>query len=591
MDSDLQIVEFGPFRADLRRRVLEREGVQVALSGKAFEILAALIAQNGGVLDKDSLMKAVWPDTVVEENNLTVNVSWLRKALGDSANDPKYIVTIPGRGYRFIGEIKVQEGARPKRWPIWPLAAALVLVLIGFALFVSKRPVAGANRIAVLPFRVLGSNPTNEYLGVGLADAVITRLANINTLTVRPMSSVLKLSGKDPLAAGRDAGADIVLDGKVQQLENNVRVSIQILRVRDGSSIWAGNFDEGVTNLFALEDSISARVASSLAQTLNIDPKRTTRNAEAYQDYLRGRYYASRYTEEGFRKGLDYLQKAIATDPGYALAYSGLADCYYDASNMLLPPEEAMLKAKAAASKAAEIDPALAEAHISLGIVASKYDWDWATAEHEFQTALKLNPNSAAAHVWFALYRAQLADLDTAVNEVKRAQELDPLSTDASSYLATVLYWARKNGPALDQAQKVLDFDPNYFPAYINKAWILEAQGKPAVDVCEKAKSMADNPWTLAALGRALALAGKKEDAQKILEALVKQASQQFVSGYDIAVVHAALGQNDDAFAWLDKAYQQRAEWLGYLKIDPQLDSLRQDARFRDLLRRLFPDR
>jgi len=184
-----------------------------------------------------------------------------------------------------------------------------------------------------------------------------------------------------------------------------------------------------------------------------------------------------------------------------------------------------------------------------------------------------------------------MADLDTAVNESRRAQELDPLSTDSTSYLATVLYWARKNGPALDQVQKVLDFDSNYFPAYITKAWILESQGKPAVDVCQKAKAIADNPWTLAALGRASALAGKKDDAQKIVEALQRQASQQFVSGYDIAVIHAALGQNDDAFAWLDKAFNQRAEWLGYLKIDPQLDSLRNDPRFRDLVRRLFPDR
>ena len=591
MGLDLQIIAFGPFTADLRRRVLERDGESVALPGKAFEILTALLAQKGEILDKDTLMKTVWPDTAVEENNLTVNISWLRKALCDTPNDPKYIVTIPGRGYRFIAEITVRDPSQPKPWLKSAIAGALVVgLMVAVFLWYHSRPTP-TNCIAVLPFRVLGSNPSNEYLGVGLTDALITRLANINTLTVRPMSTVLKLAGKDPFAAGREVGADTVLDGKVQQLENNIRVSIQILRVKDGSSIWAGNFDESLTNLFALEDSISARVAASLAQSLNTDPKRNTRNAEAYQNYLRGRYYASRYTEEGFRKGLDYLQKAIDADPGYSLAYSGLADCYYDASNMLLPPQEAMAKAKAAATKAAEIDPTLAEAHTSLGIVASKYDWDWSTAEREFQTALKLNPNSSAAHLWFALYRAELADLDTAVKEMRRAQELDPLSTDASSYLATVFYWSRKNAAAMDQVQKTLDFDSSYFPAYITKAWILESEGQPAVAVCEKAKGIADNPWTLAALGRASALAGRKEDARRIVEALREQSTQQFVSGYDIATIHAALGQNDEAFTWLDKAYSQRAEWLGYLKIDPQFDSLRQDPRFRDLLRRLFPDR
>ncbi|HYL73736.1 MAG TPA: winged helix-turn-helix domain-containing protein [Bryobacteraceae bacterium] len=596
-----QVYEFGPFRVDLRRRVLERDGAPVVLTGKAFEILAALLERRGEIVDKESLMKAVWRDTAVEENNLTVNISWLRKALGETPNDPQYILTIPGRGYRFIGEAPVA----PQRRPVGPYFAAaglLFLLVLSGSLWMKFRPLgrssAPGNRIAVLPFRVLSSDPANAYLGAGLTDALITRLANLRGVTVRPMSSVLRLTDKDPFAAGREVGADIVLDGKVQQMANNIRVSVQMLRVKDGASMWADTFDENLTTLFALEDSISARVATSLSQNLSgveqgSIAKRNTRNADAYQNYLRGRYYASRYTEEGYRKGLDYLQKAIAADPGYALAYSGLADCYYDASNMLLPPQEAMVKAKAAGRKAAELDPALADAHVSLGIVASKFDWDWPTAESEFQAALRLNPNLSSAHLWYGLYLAERGDLERAVSEVRRAQELDPLSTDSSSYLASVLYWSRNNPAAMDQVQKTLDFDSAYFPAQITKAWILEAEGRPleAVAVCEKAKSLADTSWTAAALGRALALAGKRDEAKQALEQLKQRSEREFVPGYDVATIYAALGQRDEAFAELQKAYNQRAEWLGYLKVDPQLDTLRSDPRFRDLLRRLALDR
>jgi DNA-binding winged helix-turn-helix (wHTH) protein/TolB-like protein/Flp pilus assembly protein TadD len=594
--------EFGPFRVDPRRRTLERDGTPIALSGKAFEILVALLERRGEILDKDTLMKIVWPDTVVEENNLTVNISWLRKALGETPQAAQYILTIPGRGYRFIGEIKSAESPEafePRQSKSFGLiyaavAGLTVVIALGAFFWYRHRSAAGissaGSSIAVLPFRVLGTDPVNAYLGPGLTDALITRLANLRGLTVRPMSSVSRLADKDPFAAGRDAGVEIVLDGKVQRLEGRVRVTVQMLRVADGASLWADQFDEDLTNLFTLEDSISTRVAASLAQNLPaLETNRTTRNGEAYANYLRGRYWASRYTEEGFRKSMEFLQSAIAADPGYALAYSGLADCYYDASNMLLPPREAMVKAKAAANRAAELDPTLAEAHISLGIVASKFDWDWKAAEREFQTALKLNPKLATAHMWFGLYRAGLGDSQVAISELRVAQELDPLSSDISSYLATTLYWSRKNDAALQQARKTIEYDPNYFPARITLAWILNALDKPvdAVAACRKARELADTPWTLAALARAQALAGQSEEARQALDSLRKLSAERFVSGYDIATIHAALGQRDEAFSWLENAMTQRAEWLGYLKVDPQLDDLHSDSRFRDLLRRL----
>jgi len=334
-------------------------------------------------------------------------------------------------------------------------------------------------------------------------------------------------------------------------------------------------------------------VAASLVRHLSGEQqsplaKRSTGNAAAYADYLRGRYYATRYTEDGFQKALTYLENAIDTDPAFALAYSGLADAYYDASNLILPPNQAMPRAKAAARKALVLDSALAEYHVSLGLIASKYDWNWSEAEKEFRTTLSLAPNLATAHQWYGLYRAQIGDTTRAIAELHRAQGLDPLSADIGSYLSTALYWARRYDEALRQAQRTIYFDPAYVPAYIATCWILEAQAKAseALAACRQAHDKEASPWTTLALARAEALAGQRAAASETVQDLLKSPSQ-FISGYDLAVVYASLGRVDEAFAALNDAFQSRAEWLGYLKIDPQADSLRSDPRFGALLQRL----
>ncbi len=446
--------------------------------------------------------------------------------------------------------------------------------------------------IAVLPFRVLNVDASNEYMGIGLTDALITRLSNYREIEVRPLSSVAREEGKDPFLAAADVAADSVIEGSVQTVANRVRVSVRMLRVRDKTPLWAEAFDDGADNLLAIEDSISSRVANSLARTLS-EPekqslrKRYTSNSTAYGNYLRGRYYATKYTEEGFRKALGYLQNAIDADPAYALAYSGLADAYYSASNLILPPEEAMPRAKVAAARAVALDPKLAEAHVSLGLIASKYDWDWAQAEREFRLALELDPNSSLAHLWYGLYRAQMGDTTKAVAELRRAQEIDPLSNDVNGYLGTTLYWSRRYDEALQQARKLVEFDPTFVPGHIGMCWILVAQNqlKEAVAACEKGVAIDPSAWTKLALARAQALASNREAAER--EIAQARGSGQFVSGYDLAVVYAALGRKDDAFAALDDAYQHRAEWLGYLKVDPQVDSLRDDPRFTALLKKL----
>jgi DNA-binding winged helix-turn-helix (wHTH) protein/TolB-like protein/Tfp pilus assembly protein PilF len=552
------ILEFGPFRLDLLRRSLERDGQPIALSGKALEILAILLERRGDVVDKDDLMRQVWPDTAVEENNITVAISALRKALGETASATKWIVTIPGRGYSFVG-----------------LAASQPL-----------------RSVAILPFSVLNQNGRNEYLGLGLADAVITRLGN-TPLIVRPLASVSRFAGQDPIQTGRDLGVDAVVVGSIRTADDLIRVSVHLFRVRDSHPLWAQNFDVNTDHAFTLEDSISERIVSHLTGRLTGEQqsalnRRRTENPSAYTNYLRGRYYAKKYSEDGFRKALAYLQAAIDSDPGYALAHSGLADLFYDSSNLVFPPRDIMPRAKAAAQRAVELDPSLAAAHVSLGLIASKYEWDWEAAEREFQAALAIDPNLATAHLWYGTYRAQMGDFNRAIPELQRAQELDPLSGEINAYLGLVLYWARQYDDSINQFRQAITFDPTFVPSYVCFAWVLAARGntKAALEACEQAVERQSNAWTTLALARAQALAGDPVIAASTMDRIGKEAPR-FVSGYDRAAVHAALGQTDEAFAALEDGYQARAEWMGYLKVDPQMDTLRSDPRYATLLARL----
>lgn len=611
MSDREEIFEFGQFRVDVLRRSLERDGQAVALSGKAFEILRVLLEQRGEVVDKDALMRQVWPDTAVEENNITVAISSLRKALGESPASPKRIVTIPGRGYSFVGEVRCNPPTAEtgslitattatfsrSRTAYFFVAGALLVSLSAYGLIAwltpNWFPPKTLRSVAILPFSVLNPDFRNNYLGLGLTDAVITRLSNMQ-LTVRPLATVSRFADHDPIQSGRDLGVEAVVEGSVQTDANRIRVSVRLLRVHDAKPLWAQTFEVAADNAFTLEDSIAERVASNLSGSLTGQQqralnKRPTANASAYANYLRGRYYAANYyTEDGYRKALEYLQKAIDDDPAYALAYSGLADTYYDTSNLVFPPNQAMPRAKAAAQRAVELDPSLAAAHVSLGLIASKYDWNWDVAEREFQAALGIDPNLATTHLWFGVYRAQLGDFSRAIPELRRAQELDPLSGEINAYLGAVLYWARRYDDSINQLRQAITFDPTFVPNYVILCWALDAKGdtKAAVDSCKQAMERQASPWTGLALARAQALAGDHAAAAGTMASIDKQ-TELFVSGYDRAAVYTALGRTDEAFAALEEGYRSRAEWMSYLKVDPQMDTLRRDPRYAILLKRL----
>ncbi len=568
--------QFGPFRLDAAERLLLREGEPVLLTPKVFDTLLVLVQNSGRLLGKDELMQTVWPDAIVEESNLSQNIFTLRKALGESPTKPKYIETIPRRGYRFIASVREvrYEGAD----------------LTGVAV----------RSIAVLPFKPLGAKNGDEYLGLGLADALITRLSNIGQIVVRPTSSVRKYTGleQDPVAVGRALRVESVLDGSLRRSGERIRVTVQLVSVRDGVPLWADRFDEKFTDIFVVEDSISERVAAALMLKLTGEDKkrltkRYTENIEAFQLYLKGRYYWNKRTGQGLKKGIEYFQQAIEKDPTYALAYAGLADCY----NLLslygvFPPKETMPRAKAAAMRALEIDNTLAEAHTSLAYAKLYYDWDWAGAKREFLRALELNPNYATAHHWYHEYLTAMGWFEESHAEILQAQELDPLSLIISTDVGWGLYYARRYDQAIEQLRKTIEMDPTFAVAHFILGLCYGQKGlfkESAAEIQKAIAILGDNPLALAVgvLGHAYAVSGKKDRALKVFEQLKDLSKRCYVPAYSLAIIYTGLGQKDQALKWLRKAYEERYDRLIYLKVEPMFDSLRSDPRFKDLLRRI----
>jgi TolB-like protein/DNA-binding winged helix-turn-helix (wHTH) protein/Flp pilus assembly protein TadD len=614
--------EFGPFRADLEQRLLLRQGEIVPLTSKVFETLLVLIEHRDRVLEKEELMRLVWPDTVVEDNNLTVNISTLRKALGDNASERRYIVTVPGRGYRFAAEVReVFPAAEPSAkdappetiaatattsgqrlgWKIW-LSLVLVMALGGALLYYwqTRRktgPLAGIKAIAVLPFKPLAATGRDDYIGLGVSDDLITRLSNIRQITVRPTSAMRRYLGqeKDAVTIGRELGVDAVLEGSIRQTDERIRVTVQLIQVSDGRPLWADKFDEQFTHIFAVQDSISEQVIRALTLQLSgqeqaLVSKRFTENAEAYRLYLQGRYFWNKRTEEGFRKAIELFEQAIALDPGYARAYAGLADAYgLLASYNFLPPQQAYPKAKAAAEKAIALDGGLAEAHTSLASIQHSYEWDWRGAEQAYQRALELNPGYATAHQWYGEYLIQVGRFDEAAQQMELARALDPLSLIINTNLGWTFFMARNYDRAIAQLRKVVELDAHFVNArlklglaYMQKGLLDEAQAE-----FQQAQTLAgESSQVLSARACAYARAGARAEAQRIVKQLAVQARTSYVEPSDIALVYVALGQADEAFAWLQKAYAQRSEaLLCWLKVDPRVDALRADPRFAELLR------
>jgi TolB-like protein/Tfp pilus assembly protein PilF len=463
------------------------------------------------------------------------------------------------------------------------------------------RPMPSDKSVAVLPFENLSHDPDNAYFAEGVQEEILTRLAKIADLKVisRTSTQHLKSSPDDLPQIARRLGVSNILEGSVQKAGDKVRVNVQLINAAGEAHLWAETYDRTLNDIFAVESEIARTVADTLQAKLSVYEKRAistrpTNNPVAYEDYLKGRYFWSKRTGEDFKTAISYFEKAIDKDPGFALAYAGLADTY-----VLLPgftwvaPQDAMPKAKVAAQKALELDDTLAEAHTSLAMVLRIYEFDYAGAVAEFKRAIELNPNYAVAHYWFGTHvLTALGRFDEAIAEVKRAIELDPLSVVANVDLSTTYFYARRFDNAIDQARRAIQLDTNFYYAHYTLGLALQQKGSLDVAIAEfeKAHSLNDDPYAAGLLGHAYALRGRRDDALKIFTQLQVESGRRYVPAYSFAIIDLGLGNKDEALRWLEKDFNDRDGWnVGFIRVDPILDSLRGDPRFQQLADGIVP--
>lgn len=482
--------------------------------------------------------------------------------------------------------------------------AAVILSLLGAGLYLGAWRDNAKNRpiysLAVLPFVNSSNDSTTEYLSDGITESLINTLSQLPNLKVIARASVFRYKGReiDAQAVGRDLKVQTVLTGRVVQMGESLSISAELMDAKDSSHIWGAQYQWKLSDIFALQEEISMEISQKLRPTLTgtqtkLLAKRYTHNVEAYQLYMKGRFYLNKRTPEGPTKAIEHFEQAIQTDPGYALAYAGLADSYsllgsgsYDAR----PPREIMPKAKDAAMKALALDDSLAEAHTSLALVKMQYEWDWSSAESELKRALELNTNYTPALYWHTFYLSVMGRLDEAVAVSRRAQVLDPLSLSINTNVARAFYYARKYDLAIEQCQKAIELDKNFVTAYVILGLSYEQKGmyEKAIPAFRTLITLAEGaPWSIAALGHAYAASGKRDEAMKIISDLKEQSKQRYVSPFHAAAIYNGLGDKDRAFEWFEKAYEDRSDLLVYIKMEPEFDNLRQDARFASLLRRV----
>ncbi|TLZ60840.1 MAG: tetratricopeptide repeat protein [Gammaproteobacteria bacterium] len=620
---------FGRFTLVPSEKRILCDGKVVPLPPKVFDTLVLLVENQGRLIQKEELLKALWPDTVVEEVALAHNVSQLRKALGDPAEDPKFIETVPKRGYRFIAAVRelgepapraaspASSGVAPSavqhaQWSrptiLATLAAVLVLVA-GVAVYVylprTGQRAAGVppaiHSLAVLPLENLSGDKEQEYFADGMTDEVITELGKVGALRVISRTSVMQYKGtRKPLSdIAPKLNVDAVVEGTILRSGNRVRITAQLIEASSDRHLWARSYERDLKDVLALQGEVARDIAEEIR--IKLTPKERTLlteahaiDPEAHDAYLRGRYWWSKRDAEGEWKGLDYFQRAVAKDPNYALAYVGVADSFVVLGHHgHLPPQEALPKAKEAAMKALELDPSLAEAHTSLAIVKQSYDWDWSGAEREFKEAIALNPNYATAHHWYSHYLVAMGRLDEAVNELERARDLDPFSIPINDFLGMTLYYARRYDDAVRQFRRGLEMHPDRVEFHEGIANIYEQKKLFAEAFAEHQQvlSLNKDTQTAAALEQAYQRFGYRGYLGKRIQSLEQSLQQapksDLFTVLFLAHMYAVLNDEAHAMSCLERAYDERNPWLLNVQVDPAMDSLRSSPRFRDLVRRI----
>ena len=496
------------------------------------------------------------------------------------------------------GEQKPAMPPRGVRRRVVLSIAAILVILVAAGLFYWRSHTAQSiDSLAVLPFANMGGSPDTDYLSDGITDSLIDSLSQLPNLKVMSRSAVFRYKGKEPDArtVGRELGVRAVLTGRITQRGDNLSVSTELINVDDNSHLWGEQYNRKLVDALAVQNEIAAQIADKLRLRLSSAQmahmaKRQTANPEAYQLYLKGRYFAGQFSQEGMDKGMDYFRQAIALDPSYALAYDGMSYYYQLIDDLLMPPSEAMPKAEEAARKALELDDSLVDTHVEMAYNYTLYDFDWPAAEREFQRAMSLNPNYAPAHENYSWYLISMGRTGQAIQEGQRGVELDPLSAEIHSLLGWVLYFAHRYDQAAVELHKCLELDPSYWVGYYFLGQVYAQQGRFDDAIAAQRKSaeiLKIASWPLAEIAYDYALAGKSAEARQALRDLLDSSQRIHVAPYRIATVYVALGDKDQAFAQLEQAYAQRSFFMDFLKVDPELDGLRSDPRFQDLLGRM----
>jgi TolB-like protein/Tfp pilus assembly protein PilF len=564
------LYQFGPFCLNAVERVLLRDGRLVPLPAKALSTLLVLVQSKGHVVEKDLLMKEVWPQEEVEEGNLTQHIFMLRRALGEIPQSPKYIETVPRRGYRFVAKVELENGNAQK----------------------------AIDTLAILPFFNASSDPNMEYLSDGITESIINSLSQLPQLKVRALATVFryKAAALDPQEVGRALGVRAVMIGRVLKLGQSLVIRAELVDVEDGSQLWGDQYQRKSSDILSVQEEIAREVSEKLRLRLSGEQKerltkRFTEDTEAYELYLKGRYSWNKRTNEELKRAAGYFRQAIAKDPNYSLAYVGEADCL-----ILLAlfgtdhPRLTMPQARESAMKAIHLDHTHGEAYASLAQISFLYDWHWVEAEREYQQAIQLSPTYPTALQWRGEYLASMGRLDEGLADLKRARELDPLSLIINTNLGLTYYWARQYDLAIEQLESAIELEPNFFRAHLHLGMVYERKlmYREAIAQLEKARRINENPFTLAGLGHAYASFGKIAEAEKLLKRLLKLSQDRYVSPATIAVLHAGFEDHvDQTLEWLEKAYEERDGLLVWLKVWPIFDRFRSDARFVALLRRI----
>ena len=599
---------FGPFVLDCARRTLTRNGEPVAITPKAFDILVVLAASGGQLVTKEALIRAVWPDTIVDEGSLTFQISTLRKALHDRATgSDQHIVTVPGRGYQLVtpverlnGETVIEKPGRPhaRHRTRAGIAAAVIVVAIASVLVLRPREkqTAAIHTIAVLPFKPLVASERDEALELGMAETLITRISSIRGVTVRPLSEVRPYGRleQDPIAAGRKLGVDAVLDGSIHNAANNVRVTVRLLRVSDSRQLWSGQFDTPFADIFSVHDAISTNLVDELSIKLTEEErnrlrKPETRNPKAYRAYLLGTLYVGRLRRDSMLKGIDFFEQAIALDPQYARAYASMAGAY---STFILAadslPGSSAVAARAAATRAIALDPAMASAHAVLAQEKFVYEWDWKGAEAEYRRAVALEPANPRVHLLYALLLSNTGRHTEAMRHADEALRLSPVDVMVNTQRGDFLRAAGQVDAAIAAQKHTLEIAPDFWVAdiHLGKAYEDKGMASEAVEAYMDAyKHSGRTSEPLARAGHLLGKIGRETEARKILSDLLATSKKSYVPACNIAMVYTGLGEKAEAVRWLRRACDDRDGNMAYMKVEPCWTALRDEPGFADVER------